>query len=128
MLVLIARRRQLETLDSDDNRVLRAIAANRLLRTASTIAAGLAAIAGNFAALPAPGAAWQSSWFNMLGFVNMAVLLAMWWWRVPKLPSLAAGSNTVNGHALRADPGTHGAAKLSISIGALMGIMGAAPS
>ncbi|MFK0001995.1 hypothetical protein [Paenarthrobacter sp. NPDC090522] len=127
VLVLIARRRQLETLDSDDNRVLRTIATNRLLRTVSTIAAGLAAIAGNFAALPAPGAVWQSSWFTMLGFINMGVLLAMWWWRVPMLPSLVAGSNTVSGKALRADPGTHGAAKLSISIGALMGIMGAAP-
>ncbi|MFJ4069617.1 hypothetical protein [Paenarthrobacter sp. NPDC089988] len=127
VLVLIARRRQLETLDGDDNRVLRGIAANRLLRTAATIAAGLAAIAGNFAVLPAPGAAWQSSWFNLLGFVNMAVLLVMWWWRVPKLPSLVAGGTTVSGQALRADPGTHGAAKLSISIGALMGIVGASP-
>ncbi|MFF1828915.1 hypothetical protein [Paenarthrobacter sp. NPDC058040] len=126
-LVLIARRRQLETLDSADNRVLRSIAANRLLRTVATIAAGLGAIAGNFAVLPAPGAAWQSSWLNALGFVNIAVLLVMWWWRVPKLPSLQESRKPTSGNTLRADPRTHGAAKLSISLGAVLGIVGALP-
>lgn len=127
VLVLIARRRQLETLDSDDNRGLRTIAANRLLRTVSTIAAGLAGIAGNFAALPAPGTTWQSSWFNVLGLVNMAVLLVMWWWRVPKLPSLQESRKPMSGNALRADPRTHAAAKLSISLGAALGLVGALP-
>jgi hypothetical protein len=127
VLVLIARRRQLETLSSEDNVILRAIAANRLLRTVSTIAAGLAAIAGNYAALPAPGATWQSSWFNALGAVNMAVLLVMWWWKVPILPSLQAARRSVSGAALRADPRTHGAAKLSVSLGAVLGVAGVLP-
>ncbi|MFJ4206882.1 hypothetical protein ACIPY2_00260 [Paenarthrobacter sp. NPDC089675] len=127
VLLLIARRRQLETLDSEDNRVLRAIAANRLLRTVSTIAAGLAAIAGNFAALPAPGATWQSSWLNALGFINIAVLLVMWWWKVPALPSLEKMRRSVSGNSLRADSRTHGAAKLSISLGAALGVVGALP-
>lgn len=127
VLVLIARRRRLETLDGDDNRALRAIAANRLLRTVATIAAGLASIGGNFAAQPAPGAMWQSSWFNYVGIVNMAVLLVMWWWRVPVLPSLDKTRNPMSGNALRADPRTHGATKLSISLGAVLGIVGALP-
>ncbi|MFC8040111.1 hypothetical protein ACFUOZ_12215 [Paenarthrobacter sp. NPDC057355] len=127
VLVLIARRRQLETLSSEDNLTLRAIAANRLLRTVSTIAAGLASIAGNYAALPAPGATWQSSWFNALGAVNMAVLLVMWWWKVPVLPSLQAAKRSISGTALRADPRTHGAAKLSVSLGAALGIAGVLP-
>ncbi|MDI2034603.1 hypothetical protein [Paenarthrobacter nitroguajacolicus] len=127
VLLLIARRRQLETLDGEDNRALRAIAANRLLRTVATIAAGLASIAGNFSALPEPGATWQSSWFNVLGLVNMAVLLVMWWWRVPVLPSLLITRKATSGTALRADPRTHGAAKLSVSLGAVLGVAGALP-
>ncbi|MGP0221802.1 MULTISPECIES: hypothetical protein [unclassified Paenarthrobacter] len=127
VLVLIARRRQLENLGSDDNRVLRTIATNRLLRTVSTIAAGLATIAGNFASLPAPGATWQSSWFNIPGLVNMAVLLVMWWWKVPKLPSLQELRQPMSSNALRADPRTHAAAKLSISLGAALGLVGALP-
>ncbi|WP_369744831.1 hypothetical protein [Paenarthrobacter sp. AMU7] len=124
ILLLIARRRQLETLDSDDNRVLRIIATNRLLRTVATIAAGLAAIAGNFAAQPAPGAIWQSSWFNALGLFNMVVLLMMWWWRVPELPSLLKAAKSTSAATLRADPRTHRAARLSISIGAVLGVVG----
>ncbi|HKU35913.1 MAG TPA: hypothetical protein VJP90_10220, partial [Paenarthrobacter sp.] len=103
------------------------IATNRLLRTVATIAAGLAAIAGNFGALPAPGGLWQSSWFNVLGAVNIGVLLVMWWWRVPKLPSLQESRMPMSGNALRADPRTHAAAKLSISLGAALGIVGALP-
>ncbi|MFJ6453599.1 hypothetical protein [Paenarthrobacter sp. NPDC091669] len=124
VLFLIARRRQLETLDGEDNRTIRAIATNRLLRTVATIAAGLAAIAGNFAAQPSPGALWQSSWFNVLGLFNMAVLLMMWWWRVPELPSLLRVAKTTSAASLRADPRTHRAARLSLSIGAALGIVG----
>ncbi|MFJ5954678.1 hypothetical protein ACIQC5_01840 [Paenarthrobacter sp. NPDC092416] len=123
-LLLIARRRHLETLDGDDNRALRIIATNRLLRTVATIAAGLASVAGNFAAQPAPGAMWQSSWVNYLGIVNMAVLIAMWWWRVPGLPSLVAARQTTSANTLRTDPGAHPAAKLAASIGPALGIIG----
>ena len=124
VLLLIARRRQLETLDGDDNRTLRTIATNRLLRTVATIAAGLASIAGNFAAQPAPGAVWQSSWFNVLGFINLAVLAAMWWWRVPELPSILKTPQPTSAKTLRTDPLTHGAARLSISLGAVLGVIG----
>jgi hypothetical protein len=124
VLLLIARRRQLETLDGDDNRTLRTIATNRLLRTVATIAAGLATIAGNFASQPAPGATWQASWFNVLGLINMAVLAAMWWWRVPELPSILKGTQPQGTKTLRADPLTHGAARLSISLGAVLGAVG----
>jgi hypothetical protein len=47
---------------------------NRLLRTVATIASGLAAIAGNHAALPDP-AEGTGSWFNPLGLLNLVVLL-----------------------------------------------------
>lgn len=124
LLLLIARRRQLATLDADDDRTLRAIATNRLLRTVATIAAGLASIAGNFAAQPEPGPSWQSSWFNALGFVNMAVLLVMLWWGVPSMPSLLSAGQSTSVRALRADPGTHGAARLSINIGVMLGTLG----
>ncbi|MFW0772443.1 hypothetical protein ACLRGI_04675 [Paenarthrobacter nitroguajacolicus] len=124
VLLLIARRRQLETLDGSDNRTLRTIATNRLLRTVATIAAGLATIAGNFAAQPAPGAAWQSSWFNVLGLINMAVLLGMLWWKVPELPSILTVRKTTTANTLRADPRTHGAARLTISLGAMLGVVG----
>ncbi|MCT9869328.1 hypothetical protein [Paenarthrobacter aurescens] len=124
VLLLIARRRQLETLDGDDNRTLRTIATNRLLRTVATIAAGLATVAGNFASQPAPGVMWQSSWFNVLGLINMVLLLMMWWWRVPELPSLLKATKTTSAATLRADPRTHRAARLSISIGAALGMLG----
>ncbi|MEV7605414.1 hypothetical protein AB0N65_08230 [Paenarthrobacter sp. NPDC089322] len=124
VLIFISRRRQLETLDGDDNRMLRTIAANRLLRTVATMAAGLATIAGNFAALPAPGALWQPGWVSYLGFVNMAVLLVMWWWKVPSLPSLEKARRTISGSTLRADPRTHGAARLTVSLGAVLGLIG----
>ncbi|QOT16182.1 hypothetical protein [Paenarthrobacter sp. YJN-5] len=126
-LMLIAHRRQLETLDTNDNRVLRSIAANRLLRTVATIAAGLAAIAGNFASLPQPGTTWQSSWFNLLGLANVIVLLVMWWWKVPVLSSLQADRKTTSAASLRSDPGTPGAARISVSLGPVVGIAGILP-
>jgi hypothetical protein len=126
-LMLIAHRRQLEALDTNDNRVLRSIAANRLLRTVATIAAGLAAIAGNFASLPQPGTTWQSSWFNLLGLANIIVLLVMWWWKVPVLSSLQADRKTTSAASLRSDPGTPGAARISVSLGPVVGIAGILP-
>ncbi|VXC70511.1 conserved membrane hypothetical protein [Arthrobacter sp. 9V] len=124
VLVLIARRRQLETLDGEDNRTIRTVATNRLLRTVATIAAGLATVAGNFASQPAPGVTWQQSWFNMPGLINVAVLAAMWWWRVPELPSILNVPQATSAKTLRADPHTHGAARLSISLGAVLGVVG----
>ncbi|WP_120523246.1 hypothetical protein [Arthrobacter celericrescens] len=124
VLWLIARRRQLETLDAGDNRALRRLAMNRLLRTVATVASGLAAIAGNFAMLPPPGVI-PSSMFNLPALVNIVVLLAMWWWRPGELPSLAAidkqreaSSPTRSGHA---------AARLSASIGVWLGLVAALP-
>ncbi len=125
ILWLIARRRQLETLDAGDNRALRTLAMNRLLRTAATIASGLAAIAGNFAARPAPGEQYNS-WFNVLGLFNVVVLLVMWWWRPGKLPSVATIDKQREA-SLSPDRHAHPAARLSASIGVWLGIIAAFP-
>ncbi|HEX9229452.1 MAG TPA: hypothetical protein VF885_22870 [Arthrobacter sp.] len=125
VLWLIASRRQLESLDTADNAVLRTIAMNRLLRTVSTVAAGLAAIAGNFAARPDP-AQGVTSWANPAGLACTVVLLVMWWWRPPRLA--AAGLGVRN----RPEPGAaavrqHPAARLVSSLGALLGLAAAVP-
>lgn len=119
VLALISRRRQLEGLSPQENDVLRTIAMNRLLRTVATIAAGLGAVAGNFAVRPDP-AAGSTGWINPAGFVALVVLLAMWAWAPPKLP----GANT-GGTGLRpaeSPASAHGATKLSVSVGAAMGV------
>ncbi|MDQ0677473.1 hypothetical protein QFZ30_000855 [Arthrobacter pascens] len=119
VLWLIARRRQLEALDADENDLLRAIAMNRLLRTVATIAAGLAAIAGNFAVRPDP-AENPGSWTNAAGIAAMAVLLVMWWWAPPKLASAQAGGR---GQPLpESAAATQPATRLSVSLGAALGL------
>ncbi|MET1064251.1 MAG: hypothetical protein ABWX85_04715 [Arthrobacter sp.] len=125
VLWLIAGRRQLESLDAADNAVLRTIAMNRLLRTVSTVAAGLGVIAGNFAARPDP-AQGMTSWMNPAGVAGTAVLLVMWCWRPPRLA--AAGLGVKN----RPEPGIatgrqHPAARLVSSLGALLGLAAAVP-
>jgi hypothetical protein len=125
VLWLIARRRQLESLDAADNAVLRTIAMNRLLRTVSTVAAGLAVIAGNFAARPDP-AQGPTSWSNVAGLAATVVLLVMWWWRPPRLAAATLGVRN------RPEPGLaagrqHPAARLVSSLGALLGLAAAVP-
>lgn len=132
VLWLIARRRHLETLDGGDNRALRTIAMNRLLRTVSTIASGLAAVAGNFAVLPAPGVIPGSSGLptpglNLPVIINVVVLLAMWWWRPAELPSLAAVKAAERGTPVSHDPAAHPAARFSASIGVGLGVVAAVP-
>ncbi|WP_242633226.1 hypothetical protein [Arthrobacter sp. S39] len=119
VLTLISRRRQLEALDAAENDLLRTIAMNRLLRTVATIAAGLAAIAGNFAARPDPSAN-VSSWTNPAGLAAFVVLLVMWVWAPPKLPSAEAGGA---GMRMAESPASaHPATRLSVSLGAAMGL------
>lgn len=119
VLTLISRRRQLEALDAAENDLLRTIAMNRLLRTVATVAAGLAAVAGNFAARPDPSAS-VSSWTNPAGFAAFAVLLVMWGWAPPKLPSAEVGGS---GARLAESPAAaHPATRLSVSLGAAMGL------
>ncbi|UZX05553.1 hypothetical protein F8G81_17400 [Arthrobacter sp. CDRTa11] len=125
VLMLIAKRRQLEALDADENDVLRTIAMNRLLRTVATIAAGLAAIAGNFAARPDPSVP-ANGWFNPMGLVSLAVLLAMWWWAPPKLVSAHVGHKGP-GHPIPA-AGTQPATRLSVSLGAALGLAPVIPA
>ncbi|WP_052260404.1 hypothetical protein [Pseudarthrobacter phenanthrenivorans] len=84
VLALTARRPPLAGLSTDVDGLLRTITANRLLRTVATVAAGLAAIAGNHAARPDP-AAGTASWFNPAGALDLAVLLVMLLWPPPKL-------------------------------------------
>jgi hypothetical protein len=125
VLWLIARRRQLESLDAADNAVLRTIAMNRLLRTVSTVAAGLAVIAGNFASRPDP-AQGLTSWSNFAGLAATVVLLVMWWWRPPRLAAATLGVRN------RPETGVatgrqHAAARLVSSLGALLGLAAAVP-
>ncbi len=125
VLRLIASRRQLESLDAADNTVLRTIAMNRLLRTVSTVAAGLAAIAGNFAARPDP-AQGMTSWGNPEALACGVVLLVMLGWRPPRLATAGLGARN------RPEPGIadgrqHPAARLVASLGALLGLAAAVP-
>ncbi|MDP9984535.1 hypothetical protein J2W14_003961 [Pseudarthrobacter oxydans] len=125
VLWLIAGRRQLESLDAADNSVLRTIAMNRLLRTVSTVAAGLAAVAGNFAARPDP-AQGMTSWGNPEALACGVVLLVMWGWRPPRLATAGLGARN------RPEPGIaagrqHPAARLVSSLGALLGLAAAVP-
>jgi hypothetical protein len=119
VLMLINRRRQLEALNAAENDLLRTIAMNRLLRTVATVAAGLAAVAGNFAARPDPGAN-STGWTNPSGFVALVVLVAMWWWAPPKLARANAGGGGLR--TAESPAATHSAARLSVSLGAAMGI------
>ncbi|WP_426987293.1 hypothetical protein [Pseudarthrobacter sp. Y6] len=119
VLTLISRRRQLEALDAAENDLLRTIAMNRLLRTVATIAAGLAAVAGNFAARPDPSAG-VSSWTNPAGLVAFVVLLVMWGWAPPKLPSAEVGGAGTG--VVESPAAAHPATRLSVSLGAAMGL------
>jgi len=83
---LIASRRSLEALTAEQNRTLRVIGMNRLLRVVATVASGLAGIAGNFMVQPMPDPnASTMSWFNWLGLVNVIILIVMLAWKPPPL-------------------------------------------
>ncbi|MDP9694184.1 UNVERIFIED_ORG: hypothetical protein J2X79_001739 [Arthrobacter globiformis] len=132
VLWLISRRRQLEALDAGDNVLLRTIAMNRLLRTVSTVAAGLAAIAGNFASRPDPAV--TTDWTNPTALVAMVVLFVMWLWQPPQLASVrpsigqtrrASASGPKSVRNLRSEK--HPAAVLTASLGALLGLAAVAP-
>ena len=125
VLWLIASRRQLESLDAADNTVLRTIAMNRLLRTVSTVAAGLGVIAGNFAARPDP-AQGTASWTNPAGLAGMVVLLVMWGWRPPRLAAAGLGPGNRPEAGIATGP-QHPAARLVSSLGALLGLAAAVP-
>lgn len=125
VLWLIASRRQLEALDAGDNAVLRTIAMNRLLRTASIVAAGLGVIAGNFAARPDPSTG-VSSWTNAAGLAGMGVLLMMWFWGPPRLAAAGLGARNRPPAGLQAG-GQHPAARLVSSLGPLLGLAAAVP-
>ncbi|PYI67307.1 hypothetical protein CVV68_11280 [Arthrobacter livingstonensis] len=93
---LIAARRSLEGLDSVQNKTLRTIGMNRLLRVSATVASGLAAIAGNYLVQPAPNSD-TTAWVNWLVFANVAVLFAMLVWKPPFLdPASGAGAATAD--------------------------------
>ena len=125
VLWLIARRRQLESLDAADNAVLRTIAMNRLLRTVATVAAGLGVIAGNFAARPDP-AQGITSWTNPAGLAGMVALFVMWWWRPPRLAAAGLGVRNRPETGIAAGR-QHPAARLVSSLGALLGLAAAVP-
>lgn len=121
VLKLISHRRQLEALDAADNDLLRTIAINRLLRTVATIAAGLGAVAGNFAARPDP-AANASNWTNPAGLIVLVVLLAMWGWAPPKLSSVQDNGSGSRPALTESPAAAHPATRLSVSLGAAMAL------
>ena len=86
---LIASRRSLEDLTPEQNKTLRIIGINRLLRVCATVASGLAAVGGNYLAQPAPGST-TTSWVNWMGVLNVLVLFAMLLWKPPLLETDAA--------------------------------------
>ena len=114
VLALIARRPPLAGLAAHADGLLRTISMNRLLRTVATVAAGLAAIAGNHSARPDP-ATGPANWFNPAGALNLAVLLLMLLWAPPNLSGISPARR--HGGA-----GTQPATKLSVSVGAVMGL------
>ncbi|MEE2568036.1 hypothetical protein V1638_01315 [Pseudarthrobacter sp. J64] len=122
VLALIAGRRQLETLDSADNDLLRTIAMNRLLRTVATVAAGLAAIAGNFAGVPDPALPPPSVWINYFGIATMVVLLVMFAWRPPALTALLATRPDRSLSAPR--EASQPATRLMVSLGSVLPLAG----
>lgn len=130
---LIARRRSLESLTLEQNKSLRSIGMNRLLRVSATVAAGLASIAGEFLARPAPTSG-ITSWTNWAGLVNMAVLVVMLFWKPAFLdsPTDDAGYNVLHVPGASAPPNAGdgpAAAKLNNSAGAALfpaAIVGAA--
>ncbi len=81
---LIASRRSLEALSPDQNKTLRTIGMNRLLRVVATMASGIGAIAGNYLFQPEPLPGGEP-WVNALAVVNGAVLIAMLVWKPPFL-------------------------------------------
>lgn len=121
VLWLITRRRQLEALDATDNDLLRTIAMNRLLRVVATVAAGLAAIAFNFAEKPAPALS-RSDSPNAAVVGNLVILLLMLVWAPPKLLGAQHGA-TVSSQSAAAPASAHPAIKLSFSIGAALALV-----
>ncbi|MEV4988105.1 hypothetical protein [Pseudarthrobacter sp. LMD1-1-1.1] len=119
VLLLISRRAPVDGLAPGPDRVLRTLTTNRLLRTVATIASGLAAIAGNHAARPDP-AVGPVNWFNPAGALNLAVLLLMLLWAPPRFPGAPISPRDASA---RAQPAT----RLSVSIGAAMGLAAFVP-
>ena len=91
---LIASRRSLETLTAEQNKTLRVIGMNRLLRVSATLASGLAGIAGNFMVQPLPNPdVISTSWINWMAVGNVVILGVMLMW---KPPLLGAGGNSAS--------------------------------
>ncbi|MDQ0277663.1 hypothetical protein QO003_001966 [Arthrobacter silviterrae] len=99
VMALIASRRSLEALDSVQNKTLRTVGMNRLLRISATMASGFAAIAGNYLVQLAPGSTATSS-VNWLALTNLAVLASMLFWKPPFIEDVAspAASGPHAGH------------------------------
>ncbi|MHA7306655.1 hypothetical protein ACX80E_15675 [Arthrobacter sp. TMN-49] len=94
---LIASRRSLAALSPEHNKTLRIIGMNRLLRVSTTVASGLAAVAGNHLAQPAPGSG-PPAGANWTEVLNGVVLIAMLVWKPPVLEASAtsaAGTNAL---------------------------------
>ena len=90
---VIVRRRPLDSLNREDNDILRRILINRLFRTATLLFASLGSMAVSFAnhqapALilggPAPATGWEPAQ-QLAGWLTVALMIAMALWRPPLL-------------------------------------------
>ncbi len=108
---LIASRRSLENLSSEQNKTLRLIGMNRLLRVCATVATGLAAIAGNYLSQPKPGSDIMS-YTNWPALINMAVLVTMFFWKPPALEPATASFETAHSSGARPSKESLGSTKL----------------
>ncbi|MGX9900163.1 hypothetical protein ACW0JT_10050 [Arthrobacter sp. SA17] len=129
VLLLITRRRQLEGLSDEDNRRLRSIAMNRMLRTVATVASGLAAIAGNFAMNTPPGTPAPLGGINYAVLFNLVVLLLMWGWRPPQLAHEETADDKQEPAGLKGQKisNRHPATRLVGSLGPLLAAAAALP-
>lgn len=127
---LIASRRSLESLTPEQNKTLRIIGMNRLLRLSATVASGYSAIAGNYLSQPRPGSD-TMSYTNWLGLVNMAVLATMFFWKPPTLELATSFPDAEHARPFRPSKESYSAARLmdstavvlvpSAAAGALLG-------
>lgn len=89
VLLLTIRRRSLENLDSAQNKTLRVIGTNRVLRIGAYVASGLAAVAGNWLAWPQAGLP-LTPMVNWIGIASGTFSLVLFFWAPPKLPEATA--------------------------------------
>ena len=99
---------------------------NRLLRTVSTVAAGLGSNRGELRGPSRSGRGGDVVDELRPAWRGTVVLLVMWWWRPPRLAAAGLGARNRPESGLAAGR-QHPAARLVSSLGALLGLAAAVP-